>query len=205
MKRAFPTVIVICLILALTGCGGETAEPSMYIEPARLTEEEENIADLLGVEDDQYIFDFVLDDNVQSMQINTYELADGEWRMIAGGGGQAFDDTAGRIALGFDMIGEGVRIAVQSDGSGGATAYYPDPKDDFEGMGSATSFLSGRTEIVYEAEIPLAVQIVTAKNEIHSYMVEYFHSPEEYAGYEYVYAITARFSQKTVAQLSSEG
>ena len=60
-----------------------------------------------------------------------------------------------------------------------------------------------KTEFVYEEEIPLAVQIITSKNEVVSYQVDYFNSPEEYEkyGYEGVFAITVRFSQKTVGEL----
>ena len=58
-------------------------------------------------------------------------------------------------------------------------------------------------QLTEEEEIPLAVQIITSKNEVVSYQVDYFHSPEEYEklGYEGVFAITIRFSQKTVAEL----
>jgi len=49
----------------------------------------------------------------------------------------------------------------------------------------------------------LAVQVITSNNQIMSYQVDYFHSPEEYEklGYEGVFAITIRFSQKTVGEL----
>ena len=204
MKRWFLLGIAVCLFAALTGCNEEADNPSMYIEPAQLTEEEENITALLGVDTEYYMFDFALDGKAQSLQINTYALSNGEWNLISGGGGQSFTDAEGRIVLGFDKIAEGVRIAVQdSEGVGGSASYACEPADNFDGMGCAASFLSNRTEIVYEQEIPLAVQIITAKNRINSYTVEYFNSPEEYAGYEHVYAITARFSQKTVSELSS--
>lgn len=205
MKKRAVVLLLIGLVVFFVSCSSAENSPAMYIEAAQLTEEEKQIASLLGLNTEHRIFDFVLDDRVQSMQVNTYELLDGEWRMISGGGGQAFSDAEGRIALGFDNIAEGLRIAVQSEHTGGSTTYTPDPADDFAGMGYATSTLNDPTEIVYEQEIPLVVQIVTAKDEIHSYMVEYFHTPEEYAkhGYEYVYAITVCFSQKTVAELSS--
>ena len=69
-------------------------------------------------------------------------------------------------------------------------------------MGSATSTLADRSDIAYEQEIPLVIQIITSKNEIHSYDVSYFEHPEEYTEYEHVYAVTVRFSQKTVSELS---
>ena len=69
--------------------------------------------------------------------------------------------------------------------------------------GFATSILSEKKEVVYEEEIPLVIQVIISKNEIHSYQVDYFHFLKEYEklGYEGVFAITVRFSQKTVAEL----
>ena len=40
MKRWFLLGIAVCLFAALTGCNEEADNPSMYIEPAQLTEEE---------------------------------------------------------------------------------------------------------------------------------------------------------------------
>ena len=66
--------------------------------------------------------------------------------------------------------------------------------------------MSEKTEFAYEEEIPLAVQIITSKHEVVSYQVDYFNSPEEYEkfGYEGVFAITVRFSQKTVGELDTQ-
>ena len=73
-------------------------------------------------------------------------------------------------------------------------------------MGWATSTLTDKTEIAYDQEIPLVIQIITSKNEVHSYMVDYFFQPEEYEKYDYehVYAITVLFSQKTVNKLTNQ-
>ena len=50
------------------------------------------------------------------------------------------------------------------------------------------------------------VEDLPSKNEVVSYQVDYFNSPEEYEkfGYEGVFAITIRFSQKTVAELDEQ-
>ena len=213
MKKIWLLGAAICLAAVLAGCSDKTSGDegdgtkglSSYIEPAQMTEEEKNIAALLGLNVEHHIFDFVLDGAAGSLQVNTYELSEGEWKRMVGGKGQAFTDTKGRIALGFDKIAQGLRVAVQSEGTNGATSYnLSEAADDFDGMGCATSFLSDRTEIVYDREIPLVVQIITAKNQIASYAVESFGSPEQYAEYEHVYAITVCFSQKTVSEASSE-
>ena len=208
MKKLIVIVLAIVGILNMVGCSNieKTAE-KMYIEPAQLTEEEEKIAALLGLNTQQQIYDFVLDETVQSIQVNTYRLIDGEWKLETGGGGQAFSDATGRIAFSFERLDEGIRIAIQSEHSGGSTEYDSERNEDLNEIGSyATSILSEKTEFAYEEEIPLVVQIITSKNEVVSYQVDYFNSPEEYEkyGYEGVFAITIRFSQKTVGELDAK-
>ena len=208
MKKLIVALLVTIGIISMIGCSAtsKTAD-KMYIEPAQLTEEEEKIAALLGLDTQQKIYDFVLDETVQSIQVNTYRLMDGEWKLEAGGGGQVFSDVEGRVALSFERLDEGLRIAVQSEHTGGSTEYKSEHNEDLDKLCSyATSVLSEKTEFVYEEEIPLAVQIITSKNEVVSYQVDYFNSPEEYEkfGYEGVFAITIRFSQKTVAELDEQ-
>ena len=195
-------------MICIMGCS-DTPEKvnKMYIEPAQLTEEEEQIAALLGLNTKQRIFDFVLDETVQSIQVNTYRLIDGEWKLETGGGGQVFSDAKGRIALDFERLDEGIRIAIQSEHTGGSTEYESERNEDLEEIGGyATSILSEKTKFEYEEEIPLAVQVITSGNNVVSYQVDYFNSPKEYEklGYEGVFAITIRFSQKTVAELDMQ-
>ena len=205
MKKLIVIVLMIVGMISMVGCfGTPKSTGKMYIEPAQLTEEEEKIAELLGLNTKQCVFDFVLDESVQSIQVNTYRLIDEEWKLETGGGGQAFSDVDGRIALDFERLDEGIRIAIQSEHTGGSTEYMSERNEDLKEIGSfATSVLSERTDIVYEEEIPLAVQVITSNNQVVSYQVDYFNSPEEYEkpGYEGVFAITIRFSQKTVAEL----
>ena len=113
MKKIIAIILALTCLLGVVGCG-KTNDNKMYIEPAQLSKEEENIGKLLGLDTDHIIYDFTLEDGVQTMEVNTYILIDGEWDMISGGG-QAFEDTTGRIALGYDKIAEGVRVAIQSD------------------------------------------------------------------------------------------
>ena len=207
MKKWQIWTLLLCVALSfsLSACA-ENDLNQMYIEEAQLTEEEKNIAELLGLNQEYRLYDFFIDDTVKSMQINTYELIDGEWYIVAGGGGQAFEDSEGRLALGFDNIADGLRIATQSEHNSGSTSYFKEIKNDITGMGWATSTLTDKTEIAYDQEIPLVIQIITSKNEVHSYMVDYFFQPEEYEKYDYehVYAITVLFSQKTVNELTNQ-
>lgn len=191
------------LLALLAGCSAEAA-PAMYIQPAELDEKEEAVAKLLGADTDQHLFDVVLDGTAKKVSVNTYELIDGEWKLVTGGGGMALKEgeKKGRMAFGFEDLRGEYREAVQFGKDFTAVKFgSPDDLDDPEGMGRATSLLSGRTEIVYEREIPIAIQINTTKNEVISYDPEYFFQPEEYEkfGYEHVYALTVMFSQEPLS------
>lgn len=201
MKKVFALLALLALILC--GCTAQAA-PEMYIQPAELNEEEEAVAKLLGADTDQHLFDVALDGTAKTVSVNTYVLEDGEWKLVTGGGGMALKEGVkqGRMAFGFEDLRGECREALQFGKDFTAVKYgSPDDLDDPEGMGRATALLSGRTEIIYGQEIPLAIQINTTKNEVLSYDTEYFFQPEEYGkyGYEHVYALTVTFSQEPLS------
>lgn len=204
MKRAWVMFLSVLVVFTLSACT-QSDTRQMYIEQAQLTNQEQNIADLLGVNQDFHLYDFKLDDTVKSIQINTYELTDGKWHQVTGGGGLAFEDSSGRFMLSFNNLSEGLRFAIQSEHNNNSTSYFKENTSDVEGMSYTTSTLSDKTEVMYEQEIPLAIQIITSKNEVHSYVVDYYFQPEEYEkyNYEHVYAVTVLFSQKTVSELET--
>lgn len=201
MKKVFGLICGLIFLLSITGCSHEKS-PKMYIAPAELTKEELNITKLLGEDGNHAIFDFVADDTLQSIQINTYELKDGRWVLLPCGGGYALSEAKGRVAFSFDNIRHGLRVAVQeNESSSFSSSHQSSENPEEDEMSRTTSILSEQQEFLYEQEIPLVVQIITSKEEIHSYVVDYFHHPEEYEkyGYEHVYAITICFRQSPLS------
>ena len=193
--------VLLALLLALAGCGSQS-KGGMYIQPTTLTEQEQAVADLLGADTDQTLYDFVLAEGVQSMQVNAYRLQDGAWQRVVGGS-RAFEDQSGRLALGFDRLAEGLRIAVQSEHQSGAERCDTEPEEDLAQMAMSTVRLGERTDLAWDEELPLVLQIVTSQNEIRTGDTGLFFDPAalQAQGHEEVYAITVRFSQKTVAEL----
>lgn len=212
IKRYCALFLAAAMALALSGCGAAAVKGgAKTIAPAQLTAEEEALATLLNVETDSYrIFDFVSGsgrekegEGVQSVQLTLYELLEGEWEVKAQAR-RAFSDAKGRIALSFGKIAEGVNMAVQSENMQENMALDKLDQSGTASMSYTTSVLTESADLELDKETPLAIQIVTSKNDIQSYGVQYFEMPREYAkhGYEHVYAITVMFSEKTVYELA---
>ena len=207
MKRGIVLLMAALMLLALSGCGqgseqdGKTAEGNeMYIEPAKLNEDEKKMAQLLGGMEGQTIFDFSADDTVCSLIITTWKLEDGQWveYMLDS---QRLDESSGRIALNFEDLTAGCRIAVQTQSGFSASTRHGEADEELEGMGCTTAYLPQRKEIEYGEDIALVIQTFTDKNEVISYDPDYFAHPEEYEklGYEGVFAVTACFSQEPLS------
>ena len=210
-KRYAALLLGLALALSLLGCGAikdkekdKDTDGAMTIQPAQLSEEEQALLQLLAVGMDNYrIFDFQLKEGsgVQSVILTTHELLDGDWSAISQDR-ISLTDAEGRIALTFRKITDGATMAVQSASGGGSNSYAPVPEEDVSNMAFATSKLSSPTPIEFDQEIPLVLQVATAKSEFTTYDVAYFGMPRELAKHEYehVYAITATFSQKPVSE-----
>lgn len=203
MKKAFAMLLAVLTVCSLPGCAGEkqqSTEPEMYIEPAQLNGDEKKMAQLLGGMEGQSVFDFFVDDKAQSLIITTWKLEDGQWveYMLDS---QRLDESSGRIALGFENLTAGCRIAVQTGSGFSASTRHEEADEELEGMGCTTAYLPQRKEIEYGEDIALVIQTFTDKNEVISYDPDYFEHPEEYEklGYEGVFAVTACFSQEPLS------
>ena len=61
MKRIWALLLGVVLSVSLTACAENNLD-QMYIEEAQLTEEEKNIAELLGLNQEYRLYDFSLDE-----------------------------------------------------------------------------------------------------------------------------------------------
>ena len=84
MKKILLIVLTFSFMLLMSACSSNTMENAkMTINRAELTEEEQNILDLVNVDEKPYLWDFTLDDTVKSMTMITYELVNDDWSEIA--------------------------------------------------------------------------------------------------------------------------
>ena len=190
------------LLFTFTACSSQNTTHQMYIQKAKLTKEEQSLIELIGVESIPYILDFSVDDTIQSLQINTYELVNNKWNLLSGGA-QQLNKTTGRIAFTFENVGLGLKLAIENEGF---NSYETKADFNFKGLSTANSYLINRKTIKYDQEIPLVIQVHTSQNGVSCLLPEYgFYQPQLYKdlGYEKIYAITCLFSQKTVNELSS--
>lgn len=201
MKRIF-FLMLLCVTLLLTGCT-QQAKPGMYIEPAKLTAEEEQIKAMASQGRFVHFFDFQLDQTVQTISVQVYRLEDAQWVPYSVGGKMAMPENRGkgRLALDFYQLYEGVGISVQGsdDNRYSFTTSRPDSASfDPSGMALYTTALSMQQELAYNVELPIALQIHTAKNAVTSMATDFFHQPERIAaeGHDHVYAVTVTFSNE---------
>jgi len=204
-------ILALAVLFSVSGCtvketknsSKEGHENKIFIQKAKLNDTEQSIVDLLGVDSHYVIYDFEIDNQINAIQVNTYELKEGKWQLLAGRGGKQFKDLTGRIAFSFENIGEGYRTAIQSENTNGSNTYMMEVSEEDKNMGRLTAYLENKETIEYEKEIPLVMQTLTNKNGVVSCSVEDFYEPEEYAkyGYEHVYVITVKFSKKDISEL----
>lgn len=190
------TAFLLLLALLLAGCTRPSVSPKMWIEPASLSEKEQNLADLLGMNSTHRLFDFSLADGAQSVRFNIYELTDGHWQSVSGGG-HTLTASSGRLAMSAENPAFDFRIAIQCGQDVFSSKQTASETLDFSGMSRASASLSHRAEVLWNQEIPIFLQIVTSKTEIRTLDPEFFHTPEVFAPYDHdhIYAATVQFSQ----------
>ena len=171
-KRCVSLLLAAALALSLAGCGANGDKDknkggAMTIAPAQLSQEEQALADLLALGMESYhIFDFQVE-GAKSIHLRAYELSDGEWKCVNHGVLEAAGG-AGRVALTFGKMTEGVRMACKDASGVFSSEVTMAAGDDAAAMTFATSTLTESAKIELDQEIPLAVQIATTKNEIRS-------------------------------------
>lgn len=196
MKRLLLTALSCLLMFTMLGCTAKKS--SMYIEPAQLSKEEQAIVSLLDASRAR-IFDFKLDDKLKSAHIKVYRLEDGVWVPASGGGSMRIEEKKSRLALDFDVLADDLYVAVQGKGSSAVKRTVPEKMDRGK-MSVTTSALANRTEVQYEQEIPLIMQVLTTKTEVTGCDPASFSDParlHQY-GYEHVYAVTVTFSKNSL-------
>jgi methionine synthase I (cobalamin-dependent) len=195
-KKVFIIMAVLALGFLTIGCSAQSSKIAMQIGPAELTEQESQIVKLIQ-DKNNAIFDYTINSNIKSVTVVCYKLDEnGKWVANVGPSSIPVKESTGRMALSFENLADGYRVAIQESDNMSANKIETAEKIDTKGKSSATSYASSES-IECEKEIPLAIQVFTSKNGISSHGVEYFNNPEEYQKREYddVYVIAIKFSK----------
>lgn len=179
MKKRF--LALAACALALTACGAKTAQ----VQPAKLTEAEQELVALVENSGRTKLFDVDLPEGTQWMDIAQATLVDGQWRqeMVMGG------VPAGRLCLRVAGRGEVVYASV-----GGATSRMEgEPAGSLpEGSGYTETWLTAPVPLALDAETPVYLYIESADGSVEALPPSTYATPEKLAGYTRVTAITVR-------------
>lgn len=198
MKRFLAVALMALLLCAPVARAWGAWDQGMDLRPAQLSDGERQLLKLTGF--DGRIYRYRADGDLRSVEINCYKLgADGAWIAMGGGGRCALEDAEGRLALSFDDLSEGLRVALE--GGNGLFAFdheIPAAGAD-DGLGREIRW-AGDLPIEYEQEMPLAVQLFSDPEETAYCEAGDFERPQAFleAGYEKVYALTLTFSRQAM-------
>lgn len=196
MKKIASILMILVATISLSTCANKESNENVNIpkiELASLTEEESKLLQLFGVDTTSKVFDYVVDGEAKSMEIKQYILDENlEWKEQGGSSG-SIENLKGRISISINDNGT-LRIALQDKDGVGAWSSDPEPSEDMQSHAKATSWANS-SNIVYNEEIPLAIQINTSSNEIASYGVESFFDTQRLKGHDKVIAVTVTFSK----------
>lgn len=209
-KRYLSLLLAALLALTLCACGAgedKSGSSAISIYPAKLSEEEIALTELLNIGMDPYrIFDFQMGgetSGVQSIRLRAYQLAGNEWECVVDAS-RAYTDAVGRMVLAFGRMIDGVSMAYQSETNSGGLTFAMDAENGGDGLTFVTSVLADAPAIGFDQEVPLVLQFATSKNEFSTFDVTYFGMPRELAKkeYDHVYAVTVTFSKDAPGQPS---
>ncbi len=214
-KKRNGIILVLLTFLCIVGCQATSEiKPIMYIERAKLSKEEANIAKLLVPNAERLMFDFITDSHLQSYQLNCYKLIDNNWNLIS----RHCDDFSGiqnRMVLEYGILENYMSYSLQnennsSSGSWSSVSNKTNGNSSYTLTSTITLEKEELSELIYDKEIPLLIQFVNPKDElakINDFIkLEDYFTPEKFSELkcENIYALTLTVSQKTEYEIEKE-
>ena len=186
-------IVLLLALLLLSGCTAATkSKPS--IRPADLTESEQALLRMFGLNYPRQVFDFTAPEGAVGVIIRRQQLVEGEW--VATKHYLRVDGKTGRIAISFDQLADGLRCAIQQEGNAEATSVTRQGTATQNFTSTAMITLSADTEAALDVEIPLLVQVHTDDLAITSPRINAYPDAAAFSAYDEVYVVTAAFTDK---------
>lgn len=196
-KKARLLCLALAAVLALlTGCGNQTPQAGSALEPYELSQDQEELLELLGLSDRVGVIKFTGAEEATALSIDTYELQDGQWQ--ATGGGQISREEAGEPWEGLAAIQSredySISLRVRTEGIASYTTDAAAPESDPQGW--ALQFLDEETPIVLGEPAPVALFLYSGEGSLRTHALTDFADPAAFDGEDLalVQAVTLTFT-----------
>lgn len=196
-KKAWLLALALAVLCALpTGCGGQPSQTGSTLGPYELSQEQDELLELLGLSGTVGIIKFTGPEEATALSIDTYVLQDGQWQ--ATGGGQVSREEAGEPWEGLAAIQSredySIGLRVRTEGIASYTTDAAAPESD--PLGWALQFLDEETPIVLGEPIPVALFLYSGDGSLRTHALTDFANPAAFDGEDLalVQAVTLTFT-----------
>ena len=192
---------LLCLALAvvlalLTGCRGQTPQAGSALEPYELSQDQEELLELLGLSDTVGVIKFTGPEEATALSIDTYVLRDGAWETT--GGGQLSREEAGEPWEGLAAIQSredySIGLRVRTEGIASYTTDAAAPESDPQGW--TLQFLDEEMPVVLGEPAPVALFLYSGDGSLRTHALTDFADPAAFdgEGLALVQAVTLTFT-----------
>ena len=184
------------VLALLTGCGNQTPQAGSTLEPYELSQDQEELLELLGLSDRVGVIKFTGPEEAAALSIDTYVLRDGAWETT--GGGQLSREEAGEPWEGLAAIQSredySIGLRVRTEGIASYTTDAAAPESDPQGW--ALQFLDEETPVVLGEPIPVALFLYSGDGSLRTHALTDFADPAAFDGEDLalVQAVTLTFT-----------
>lgn len=196
-KKARLLCLALAVVLALlTGCGNQTPQAGSTLGPYELSQDQEELLELLGLSDTVGVIKFTGAEEATALSIDTYVLRDGAWETT--GGGQLSREEAGEPWEGLAAIQSredySIGLRVRTEGIASYTTDAAAPESDPQGW--TLQFLDEETPIVLGEPIPVALFLYSGDGSLRTHALTDFADPAAFdgEGLALVQAVTLTFT-----------
>lgn len=196
-KKARLLCLALAVVLALlTGCGNQTPQAGSALGPYELSQDQEELLELLGLSDTVGVVAFTGPEEATALSIDTYVLRDGAWETT--GGGQISREEAGEPWEGLAAIQSredySIGLRLKTDGVASYTTDAAAPESDPQGW--TLQFLDEETPIVLGEPIPVALFLYSGDGSLRTHALTDFADPAAFdgEGLALVQAVTLTFT-----------
>lgn len=196
-KKARLLCLALAVVLALlTGCGNQTPQAGSALGPYELSQDQEELLELLGLSDRVGVIKFTGPEEATALSIDTYVLRDGAWETT--GGGQLSREEAGEPWEGLAAIQSredySIGLRVRTEGIASYTTDAAAPESDPQGW--ALQFLDEETPVVLGEPIPVALFLYSGDGSLRTHALTDFADPAAFdgEGLALVQAVTLTFT-----------